>query len=182
MLWLKWELKTHPSSTLHQLSQWWQLWGAYFEIYVTWWFPGLILTFQLLRLCLSSVTTWNLSELGPSLLFAKSSESMVALEMPIAHPGCSIVVALNNPHHCYGNCKPFLANASKGQLWKEWPPTSHIWPRRSWFHIEIDPVNTSQINTLQNKVAHHTGTRCGGGVEQMQHFGDRFLLSSNFFS
>ena len=45
-----------------------------------------------------SVTTWNLSEWGPSLLFAKSSESMVALVIPRAivghaHPetGCSIV-------------------------------------------------------------------------------------------
>lgn len=144
------------------------------------------LSLQLLHLFMSTITIWTLflswDHHSVYKVFRKhsspgNSHSHCETWNPLT--GCPVVLVCHDPHHCYGNCKPFPANASKGQPWNWRPSTSHRWPRRSWSHIETDPVHTSQINTLQNKVARHTGTQ---GGEQMQHFGDRFLLSSKFFS
>lgn len=110
----------------------------------------LILTFQLLRLCLSSITNWNLSELGAITpvcqVFRKhGSPGDSHSHCGHAHPGCSVVIALNNPCHCYGNCKPFWQMQARAAM-KGWTPASHMAEEEL-----VSYRNWSPLNTQSNK-------------------------------
>lgn len=127
------------SSGVVLVTKWTALRGTA-ENCATQWFPGLTWVFS---------CSINLGESLPKLsslfLFTGSSENMVAMVIPTAmvghaHPRTSSCLLFPGPSqpltHCYGNCKFFPANASKGWPWNRWPSTSHRWPGRSWSHME----------------------------------------------
>lgn len=120
-------------------------------------------------------------EPGQSLVFTRSAESLVALVIPTAtvghaHPqtGCPVVLGPAGP-------SPLLwqLQISPGKRKQRAAMELSQMAQEVLCHIDTASVHTSQRNTRRNEGACHAVTQ---GQKQMGHFGDKHLLSSDFFS
>lgn len=163
MLWLKWELKTDtapqapccPSPLNAPDSK-----GYYSENCVTQWFPGpnfwvFSCSINACPLSPPGISFWA----GPITPIHEVFRKHVALVIPMAtvghphpQPGCPVVSGPSPPSPLLWQLQTIPGKGKKRQPWNWWPSTSPRWPKRSWSHIETDPVHISHINALHKRL------------------------------